>query len=276
MIGDDVNENVGNEYRRALANGLHIITLIKTKEKKIPEETTRKLRAISWYTYEKDCSVFYTSEDLYKAIKNRLGLYIREVWKRKIRILRNRNEVYDVSATMIAEAKRRVVLCQKTSTLILGPKDGTNESKLYTSLHNWIQSIKNPIQFVHVFSETATREAVNLRVYSQSQEAKNKLLTLMQNYQDSTVQQDKVKLVFKTASDVQSCLAVDDSMLVEMCPRIGMPYYLYIPGALFEAKEAQAVITDLEANSGTYFCSSEDPKYAEKCLKSIYKRTRGV
>jgi hypothetical protein len=273
IIGEDVNKNVATEYRKALENGLYIITLLKVGEDgHISEKTQNKLKSLSFYIYDKDCSTFSNCEKLYEALKKRLAEYIQNLRQKKIHVLRKRDEVYDISCQMIMQAKRRVILCQSTSTLILGPKDGTNENHLYDTIFDWIKTTKNPVQFTHIFSEKKTKEAMGRKMYSRVRSAKANLQEMMGIGKKPADDDTAVKLFLYTVDEVRPFVIVDDSMLLQIELRKGEYYYFQVPSSMLWAKDSDALVTDLQANSGEFFCSSDDKKYAAAQINAIYKK----
>jgi len=172
LVGDVKSDVVADECRLALERGLPIFVFLKTKhndgdssksndnlkpiyvdgEKSISVETQQIMNDISKITYNSDCALFASCEELYEAIKYRLNDYIEKRIRLSPKIQYNRGSTYYYAYEQVLAAKKRIVLSQKTSGLILGPRRGnTFERRTYDALFKWIEEKDDGMQFTHLF-----------------------------------------------------------------------------------------------------------------------------
>lgn len=154
LVGDVDSDTVKKECNLAISLGLNIIAFLKTKNSNISDNTKKIMKEISEKVYDIDCSCFESCEALYNAVTNRILNYQEKKLKYRADINRNKNLVYDTGSQMIQNSKRRIILSQDTSSLILGPRKGNSvERKFYDILVDWIKSTTPEMEFTHIFRE---------------------------------------------------------------------------------------------------------------------------
>ncbi len=265
LIGETLTENVLTEYKTALEIGLPILTFIKTNADQVISANVKgNLCRISKYIYEKDCCAFYDCESLYNALKSRLTDYKETVKNRKIEFLQNREDIYPFTADMICQAKSLVVLCQNTSTLLLGARANKVESKCYTQLIDWIRSADEKMEFIHIFSKGKTLSELQNKEYANIKTAKENLISLIN---DTNV---KANILLRTVESLQPCVISDHDILFSLSLGTNV-HYIKLPSAFISCQHANAIINSLSI-SGELFCSnrSDEPEMNIENLNNFY------
>jgi hypothetical protein len=183
LVGDAKSAVVADECRLALERGLPVFVFLKIRhndsgkpdktekpsdsekpvyvdgEKCISVETQNIMKEISQITYNGDCALFASCEELYNAIRYRLNDYIEQKIGLSPIIQYNKGSTYYYAYEQILAAKKRIILSQKTSLLILGPRRGnTYERNTYDALFKWIENRDSGMQFMHLFCREETIE----------------------------------------------------------------------------------------------------------------------
>lgn len=251
ILGEKLTPNVKKEYEMAIKLGLNIITLIKAtgENRSISENTQNNLKSISKYIYEKDCSTFLSCEDLYNSVKKRLQDNIKNLRKQKMKLLKSRIEVYPDTTDMICKAKKLVILCQNSSTLLLGPRDGGVEDQCYNMLIDWLQNAENRMTFIHIFSREKTKEELKKNEYTKKRDAKLNLINIM------TSPNIKPNIVLRTVEELQPCVVADNNILFSLALGVNT-HYIQLPGIFANNDDLNAIINLLKDN-GVFNCSNE-------------------
>lgn len=176
------SEKVIEECKLALENGLPIFAFIKTaSDKKIPENAEEVIKSISKTTFDGDCTLFSSCEELYYTLQARLQDYIRVKISLYPNIQDNSGSTYYYAYEQILRAKKRIILSQKTSLLILGPRKGNKyERRAYDALVDWIKNKDKDMQFMHLFCKEKTVKAMSSGEYN-IETAKSTLFQLLEN-----------------------------------------------------------------------------------------------
>ncbi|MCL2107272.1 MAG: hypothetical protein FWH26_09505 [Oscillospiraceae bacterium] len=162
LVGDVPSDAVLRECRIAIENGLNIITMLKKNAGTLSAKTKKIMNAISSTVFNADCACFDSCEMLDKALEARIMSLHNKIMKNKIVINQNKNMVYDKAKEMITRARRRIILCQETSSLILGPRAGNfAEVSFHEELVKWIGGDgKNEREFVHIYNHAKTLDEI--------------------------------------------------------------------------------------------------------------------
>lgn len=176
------SKKVIEECKLALENGLPIFVFIKTESnKKIPANAEKVIKSVSKTTFDGDCTLFSSCEELYNTLQARLQDYIKVKVSLCPNIQDNSGSTYYYAYEQILRAKKRIILSQKTSLLILGPRQGnTYEHRAYCALVDWIKHRDEGMQFMHLFSEEETINAMASKEYN-IEAAKSTLFELLDN-----------------------------------------------------------------------------------------------
>lgn len=259
LIGDVKSNTVAEECRLALSLGLHIITLLHTTGTNISEETKKIMKSISKATYDKNCSCFQNCEELYEAVQSRLITYEENHQEQKVNFVPQHAEVYTKSTEIMASAKKRIIICQKTSSLILGPRKGIEfEKNFYDSLIRRIKRYEKNFEILHIFHYTATRSAIKEKDYD-IMKAKTNL--------ENILAKRKVNLIIRYfEQELTPCVICDNSLLVSL-PLGKQEYNLFLPNHVMSGTTVSKIITDIQGTGKVLFSK----KFLQHEFEDIYK-----
>lgn len=264
LIGTVESVVVAEECRKALLFGLPIITLLhRTASGKIKEATKKFIRSISKITFEKACSTFVDCEDLYVAVQQRLSDYENE---RKIctaSFIPQHPQIYAKSNDIISHAKKRIILSQRTSSLILGPRKGVSyEMAFYNNLYAWLKKSDEDMEFFHIFSLEDTKKALTGNEYNYLR-ARDNLIKLF------TV--DKIKTAFTIRSiddKISPCVIGDNNLLILM--QLGdQEYNLFLPHYITDGSSISKIVADFQGVKGNLLFSSDSAALTN--IEDFYK-----
>lgn len=262
LVGEMKSDVVKNECRIALSLGLPIITLLRTTDGKITNSTKKFMVSISKATFEKSCSCFADCEDLYIAVQQRLVEYETERDMSTASFIPQHAQVYARSGKIVEQSKKRIVLCQRTSSLLLGPRKGVNfEREFYDNLLSWIQKADKDMEFLHIFSEVDTKNELTSNTYDCSA-AKDKLINLCNN---SKLQ---IKPIIRAVStDIMPCVICDNNLLVLL--QLGnQEYNLLLPHYITDGATISKIVADLQGMDGHLLYSGESTSTSD--IDSFY------
>ncbi len=251
LVGQINSKVVKNECNIALSLGLPIITLIWTENGKITAASKRLMKTISRVTFEKDCSCFGSCEDLYKALQKRLTAYEAERMVTTARFIPQHAQIYTTSEKIISNAKKRIILCQQTSSIMLGPRTGVkHERDFYKELTNWIKTASKDMEFIHIFSYNETKNEIKNTVYS-SYNAKDELLKICSNIND------KSSIVIRSTNDsIMPCVICDNNLIVPF--KLGLQEYnLFLPHYITDGASISRIVADIQGIKGNLLFSSD-------------------
>ncbi|MBR4420862.1 MAG: hypothetical protein IKT32_08270 [Clostridia bacterium] len=167
LLGDIQSEMVKEECKRAIKNNLHIIPFFKVanRDAHIPQSALDLLNEISPPICAGDCMKFWSGEGLYNHITRALKNLEEKTFAPAV-LNRGHGKIYEHASKMLEDAKQEYILCQKSSTLILGPnKSRADEISYYENLMAWLANETRKfngkhIKFTHIFSLEKTRLAI--------------------------------------------------------------------------------------------------------------------
>ena len=266
IVGNiDVAEagKVINECKLALENGLPIFVFIKTESNKhIPDNAKILVTNISKTAYNGDCTLFCSCEELYNALQSRLNDYIKTKMTLHPDIQNNTGSTYYYAYEQILRAKKRIVLTQKTSLLLLGPRKGnTYERRAYDALLEWIKNKNADMQFMHLFCCKKTTEALQSNEYD-IKTAEKTLSELLDNILKNN--KEDPNIIFRTTNKDEPNTAhlITDTGVQLVLPIAGDIFNLILPYYFTAESELMKLITHLHTQK--YI------SYAE--IKKLYSR----
>lgn len=263
LVGQVNSKVVKDECNIALSLGLPIITLLWTENGKITNATKRLMKTISKATFEKDCSCFGSCEDLYKAIQKRLTAYEAERMITTAKFVPQHAQIYTTSEKIINNAKKRVILCQQTSSVMLGPRTGVkHERDFYDGLTNWIKNASKDMEFLHIFSAPETKKELKNTVYSCSN-AKDELLKICSN------KNNKISLVIRSTNDsIMPCIICDNNLIVPF--KLGVQEYnLFLPHYITDGVTISKIVADIQGIKGSLLFSTDSATLTK--IEDFYK-----
>lgn len=251
LVGQVKSTVVKKECKLALSLGLPIIPLLWTENGKITDTTEKLMKSISKATFEKDCSCFGNCEDLYEAIQTRLIAYEAERKITTAKFIPQHSQIYIYSEKIIENAKKRIILCQQTSSMMLGPRLGVgHEQDFYEKLTNWIKNASKDMEFVHVFSYQKTKEELNSSDYN-CLKAKSELLELLK------IRHNKTSLVIRSTNDsIMPCVICDNNLIMPF--KLGLQdYNMFLPHYITDGVSILQIVADIQGIKGDLLFSSD-------------------
>lgn len=255
LIGQKKSAAVEKECQIALSLGLPIITLLKSKGENTTPQTKQIVKSISKFTFEKECSCFENCEDLYKQVYNRLIEYENERMQSTAILIPNHEQVYTKSKEIIEKAKKRIIICQCTSSLVLGPRKGVNsEKEFYETLLTWIKNGDKNMEFLHLFSFKDTKDKLTSDEYN-CFTAKENLINLYNEKPQTDVVIRAVK------ANMIPCVICDNTILALL--QLGdHEYNLLLPQYITNSKNISEIVSDLQGVTGSLlYCNSLESTY---------------
>lgn len=284
LVGDEASEVVEDECKLAFERGLPIFAFLKVThnrssesespdhkkavsvggEKYISDNTKLIMEKISQSTYNNDCALFSSCEELYNAIQYRLNDYIEQRIKLSPKIEYNKGSTYYYAYEQILAAKKRIILSQKTSLLILGPRRGnTYERRTYEALFDWLNknwhlnetsrgSQKSSLQFMHLFCHDETimdaREGENENKYDIAA-AKSRLCELLDKVQEKNHGTEDPNFSFRAMDNPDQNVAhlITDTGFQLVLPIAGNIFNVVLPCYFTPEEQLMKIITHLHS-----------------------------
>lgn len=242
------SEKVIEECKLALENGLPIFAFIKTESDKIiPENAKEIISFVSKNTFDGDCTLFSSCEELYDTLQARLQDYIKVKISLYPNIQDNSGSTYYYAYEQILRAKKRIILSQKTSLLILGPRKGnTYECRAYDALVEWLKNRDKDMQFMHLFYKEKTVQDMLSGQYN-IEAAKSTLFELLDNEQKSN--SENPNFTFRSIGDAAESIShlITDTGVQLVLPIAGDTFNLVLPYYFTTESELMKLITHLHS-----------------------------
>ena len=242
IVGEEPSNMVYKECQIALDYCLPLLVFIKKFKNRISKKSKEMISQISQMTYENDCACFSTCEELYSSVKNRLEAYLFKKVMSFPSMEAYLGAAYRYSVDMFDHAKKRVVLYQKTSSLLLGPKKGNEtETSFNLKLFAWLGNMSSNMKFLHLYSGEQTKAAIHDDKYdiNSAKEALSELLA-----------QDNIKnnpnfAVRELSREVSTSFFICDCEAMYIFTLEDKQYTITIPPYIMRNKEIDKIITEL-------------------------------
>ncbi|MCL1969725.1 MAG: hypothetical protein FWF65_09305 [Bacteroidetes bacterium] len=260
IVGSEESEKVVDECKLALENGLPIFVFIKTeRDKQITESADKIMKGVSQTTYNGDCTLFSSCEELYETLQARLNDFIKAKMTLRLDIQDNRGSTYFYAYEQIKRAKKRIILSQKTSLLLLGPRKGnTYEYRAYDALLEWIRNKDKDMQFMHLFCLEDTVKDLSSGEYDITTAKKTliELLTVEKSRNHNAENPNCTFRAIKGTGTVSSIAhLITDTGIQLVLPIAGNTFNLVLPYYFATEAELMKLITHLHTQK---YMSYED------------------
>lgn len=261
LLGGALTESVREELKVAISRGLSILVFIKTtgspKDKGTVENIKESLLNVSTELYNAHINRFEHCQGLADSLESTLQLMVSRKIKLSPLIGLDPPIAYTEGVKLIRDAKYRIVLCQRTSCLLLGPRRGNNvERVFYDELIKWIEKDrKQPAFFVHYFSLDETKKAMESGEYDLACARMNlaRIAGKFENSGDFTMRTtDKLDAVPHLIGDTGIGLNfwIGDNR-----------YYLFLPCFMTKDKELEGIITNIQRMGRTLSIAEAEDLY---------------
>ena len=248
IIGEAASLMVDQELRIALSRGIPILAFAKIQydangKKVLPSASINSIKSISPELYHMHISTFDRCETLSMVLNTDLQFAIDRKIKLCPVIGQDPPIAYTEGVKLIQNAKYRLVLAQRTSCLLLGPRAGmTHEKIFYDKLISWIKSNRdqNAI-FTHYFSIDQTVKEAK-RGYYDIERARD---TLFQILSDSDMRQNiciRCSDTFETVPIVIGDTGIGFNFYIA-----NNRYYLFLPCFMTKDSELQLIIANIQS-----------------------------
>lgn len=248
IIGNTESLMVEKELKIALARGIPILAFAKVHytvqgKKVLPTKGISAVKAISPELYNMQVAVFSTCEDLSGALRQEL----ENVIDRKIKLAPiigiDPPIAYTEGVKLIQSAKYRLIVSQRTSCLLLGPRNGVaHEQIFYSEMLNWIKTPRDhSAYFLHYYSLRQTIDEAQKNKY-QLKKAKDNLQQIMSDREISE------RIVFRASEDFEAISHVIGDTGLGFNFFVGNNrYYLFLPCFLTKDQELQQIIANVQS-----------------------------
>lgn len=245
LVGTVESEVVNEEFKIALEKCLPTFIFIKEKNGVIPKKTEKIISKLSRISYNYKCTTFSTCEQLYDQVCERLKSYILEKEAKRPSLQTGVSLAYRSNTELMKKATRQIVIYQKTSILLLGPRRGCQyETNFYKQLTEWLISNKNSnIEFVYVFDwdETVLEKETHAQDYSLDT-ARENFWNLYNQYQDT--KEDSLNIRFSKVHNSVSYV-IADTNLVFVIPIENERFSIKLPAPIMKEQEIHTLLDEI-------------------------------
>lgn len=245
IVGQVESDVVSREFQIAKEQCLPIFIFIKQHYGTISQNSTHIINKLSDVDYNYNCTVFENCEDLYLHVHNRLSSYIKEKNTLNPILQKGVGLAYTTNQYVMGKAKKQIIVYQKTSILLLGPRKGyCYEVQFYRELIDWLKKAKENIEFIHVFNLEETLKEIKEKSYEYDLDlAKSNLTKLYEIYQIN----EKTNCLNIKYSKVQNSVGyiIADTNLVFVVPIENERYTIVLPSHIMKATEIEKIKEEL-------------------------------
>lgn len=245
IVGQIESDVVSREFQIAKEQCLPIFIFIKQHNGAISKNSTEIINKLSDVDYNYHCTIFNNCEDLYLHVHNRLSSYIREKNTLSPILQKGVGLAYTTNQCVMGKAKKQIIIYQKTSILLLGPRKGYSyEGQFYRELLDWLKKVKDDIEFIHVFNLDETIKEIKEKSYEYDLDlAKNNLLKLYNIYKAN----GKINYLNIKYSKIQNSVGyvIADTNLVFVVPIENERYTIVLPSHIMKASEIEKIKEEL-------------------------------
>ena len=244
LLGKVPSSAVEKELKIALARGIPILVFARASYDKeglahLPSNIKESLLKISPELYNMHITKFSNCEDLSRLLEDELQSMVFRKIKLSPLIGVDPPIAYTEGVKLIRDAKYRIILSQRTSSLILGPRNNDVEKVFYNDLLDWLETERDQsAYFVHYFSIEDTIKALHSGDYNLDY-AKNNLLRIMEK--------GKSRIVIRATNEMNVVPHLIGDTGIGLNFWIGdSRYYLFLPCFLTNDSELQKIITNVQ------------------------------
>ncbi len=250
IVGEENSDMVRKECNIALEKCLPLLIFLKESDTGgISVKSTEFVRNLNYMSYDKSCSVFKDAEDLYYQTKSRLTNFLNDKNSSYPLLNSDVGAAYNYCSDLFDNTKKRIMIYQKSSSLILGPRIGIDyEYKFYDYLIKWIKNKQPDMQFIHVFSKKDTLD--ELKNHSGDYDIQQAKLNFTNLYKQFKKDRNFTIRINDVANDISYVIADADMVLV--FPIENLRYSITLPFYLMKDSEIGKIKTAL-SSSGKFF-----------------------
>jgi len=246
LVGDVQSDVVMKECRKALDNCIPIYVFMKEKDSGINPHSKEFTTQLSKVTFDRNCTIFKNAEELYAQVKARLSHFLSSQASAFPLLNSEVVESYRYLSNSIKNAKKQIILYQKTSSLLLGPRKVDYEKDFYTSIMEWEKQRQPGMKFLHVFSEDQTISELknNLADYEDVKKYQKRFKSLWIRAKGD----DDIAIQTVCEHSNVSYVIIDREMML-VFPIEKARYTIILPSDLMRINELQRIKSALQYNS---------------------------
>lgn len=245
IVGQIESDIVSREFEIAKGQCLPMFIFIKQYNGTISKKTTQIINNLSDVDYNYRCTLFKNCEDLYLHVHNRLSSYIKEKNTLSPILQKGVGLAYQTNQWIMGKAKKQIIIYQKTSILLLGPRNGYSyEGQFYREIFDWLKKMKENIEFIHVFNLNETLKEMKEKQGEYDLDlAKNNLIKLYDIYKLN----GKINCLNIKYSNIQNSVGyvIADTNLVFVVPIENERYTIVLPSHIMKAVEIEKIKEEL-------------------------------
>lgn len=271
IFGGESSETVIEECKMALDNHLHIIPLFKVDSEtaEVPKEVEKIISQISLPMFMLDCHKFCNGEQLYNNIVEFLDKYQRRLQAPE-KLSSRHNSIYVKALELLKSSRREFILCQKTSTLLLGARAGQDdEYRFYEGLKNWLINENrmysdSNMTFKHIFSLKETQANMGKNKYDIAKARENLDKILNKNTQ---MQFELIDIDWE--SNYMPFVISDGDLLVNLF-FTDIEFNVIIKRQNIELAALKSIPSDIGRNGNILYQNKHSIYTADKLLADVY------
>lgn len=245
IIGNEGSNTVKREFDIAKENCLPILGFMKETDGKISDDTEKFMKNLSMVSYDYECAKFRNCEDLYLKVINRLKSYIKDKSSRSPLLQKGVGLAYRANKRLMKKAKSQIIIYQKTSILLLGPRNNNNEQEFYRELMDWLKIERSDdVQFIHVFSWKDTVNEIKNNADDYNLDiAKKNVMDLYEKYE----KKNRLPQFDIRYSNIPNSISyvITDTNLVFVIPIEDERYTIELPSNIMKVAEIDKIKDEL-------------------------------
>lgn len=218
---------------------------VKTFNGNISKDSEKIISDLSKVAYDYQCTFFENCEELYRQVKARLYSYLADKASSHPKLEKGVGLAYRTNERIMGKSKRQIVIYQKTSILLLGPRNGCNyEYYFYRELIDWCKNMDTDIEFLHVFNykDTTNEMKKNSNKYNLEQ-AKETLTNLYEIYEKNN-RGNKINIRYSKIRD-SIPYVIADTNFVFVVPIEDERYTIELPSHIMKMTEIEKIKDEL-------------------------------
>lgn len=245
IIGNVESDVVSREFDIAKEYCLPLFVFIKKYNGIISKDSKKILEKLSKAAYDYQCTTFQNCEQLYEQVHARLSKYILEKRSISPKLQKGVGLAYRANKRIMSKSKNQIIIYQKTSILLLGPRNGRKyEGCFYRELIDWLKTMREDVEFLHVFNlaDTIYEMKNNSNSYNLRQ-AKDTISDLYGIY-ETEGKIDKLNIRFSKIQNSVSYV-IADTNLVFVIPIEDERYTIELPSHIMKMAEIEKIKDEL-------------------------------
>lgn len=243
LLGSRISKVVKNELEIAMRRGVPTMVFIKTNYDKkgqlhMPKNTKDFLVKNYPGLYFEERIYFDTIEKLGTLLEDQLKVFLKQKYNISPVIGLDPPVAYTEGVKLLVQARHRIVLVQRSSIFLLGPRNGNAPEKVfYGKLMEWLGRGGEGKYFLHYFSRRDTSNEMKTKDYDIS-EAKKRALNILKS--------GNMRCILRASDKLQTVTNLICDTGLGLNFYIGNNrYYLFLPCFLTKERELEGIVSSI-------------------------------